>query len=528
MSLSLTIVSSPVGLNLLEATRKFSDPEVSIGRGAANMWILDDPDRFLSSNHCRLIESGSQYILKDLSTNGTFHNGSPEAIGKNNEIALATGDTFELGDYSFQVTIEVSAASPDLALGASPFDSPVQDVPLNSEFDAFPLGSSDPFSSEGLDLGGIPLSPDQEVSDPLVALDGAGMQSSEGDDPFFGVKTPSDSPFSDPLSIQSPSSGAAGSYGDGSEALGQHIEWPSSSEQNVIPEGWDDDLGFLNDDADPMADPFAAPNLTPKSGADTLNRSSGAVPKPKPRARDAGQSSTGNQSQRLVAARNAAALKAKQAEAASGGVKRKPGSSASGGANRSFIDAMGLDSSQLSDAQVEEISVLAGELMREVTGGMMQLLRSRTTIKNEFRMNVTTIQPVENNSLKFSVSVDEALENLFIKKNGAYKEPIESFREGFQGVGEHQVAIIAGIRFAFESMIDRFDPFKLESMFNRGKKGGVIPAMQKAKNWSSYSEYYENLVGDMERTFQQLFGDNFVQAYEDQLRKLIADRKKEK
>lgn len=166
--------------------------------------------------------------------------------------------------------------------------------------------------------------------------------------------------------------------------------------------------------------------------------------------------------------------------------------------------------------------------MREIVDGMMQILRSRTSIKNEFRMNVTTIQPVENNPLKFSVGVDDALENMFIKKSNAYKKPVEAFREGFQEIGEHQVAMIAGIRHGFERMMERFNPEILEKNFNKQGKGGVIPGMQKAKYWNNYNEYYKGFVDNMESSFQHLFGSDFVHAYENQLRKLAAVRKKNK
>src|SRR5690606_10161954 len=92
-----------------------------------------------------------------------------------------------------------------------------------------------------------------------------------------------------------------------------------------------------------------------------------------------------------------------------------------------LIDALGLDASRLSEADKLEISRITGLLMREIVDGMLGVLRSRASIKNEFRMNVTTIQPIENNPLKFSVCVDDALENLFIKKSNAYKKPVEAF-----------------------------------------------------------------------------------------------------
>ena len=47
----------------------------------------------------------------------------------------------------------------------------------------------------------------------------------------------------------------------------------------------------------------------------------------------------------------------------------------------------------------------------------------------------------------------------------------------------------------------------------------------KAKNWEAYASYYEDLVGDIDKSFQYLFGDGFVRAYEDQLQKLAISKK---
>ncbi|HWV16209.1 MAG TPA: type VI secretion system-associated FHA domain protein TagH [Cellvibrio sp.] len=210
-------------------------------------------------------------------------------------------------------------------------------------------------------------------------------------------------------------------------------------------------------------------------------------------------------------------------------VQHQPEYGAQAASNTRLIRAMGLEADRLSQQQIDDISDMVGELMRETVTGMMQILRSRTSIKNEFRMNVTTIQPVENNPLKFSVTVDDALENMFVKKTNAYKRPVDAFREGFQEVGEHQVAVIAGIRNGFERMMNRFDPDNLEQNFNKhGKGGSMIPGMQKAKYWNSYRDHYAGLVDNMESSFQHLFGGDFVNAYEDQLRKLAAARKKQK
>ncbi len=523
MSLQLTVVKFPEGVSLSEQSCTFASEGGAIGRGSDNSWVLPDPDRFLSACHCEISESGGQYYVTDLSTNGTFVNGSPEPLGKGGSTLLSLGDTFELGDYSFEVTsisesgINESEVAP--AFGDSPFSNSGDDSLFGSQAQmagssSFPGGGGigDDFSL------GEALSPDPIVADPLAALDSARGQSSPLDQNggFGGSGFAMDdlAPTAPPVAAP-----PIGSYEDGAGALGQSVSWPSSSQQNIIPEEWDDDL--MGDD--PLAVPpepippqvVASPQVAVPPPVPTP-RAQTSRPPPRPKAEAAPKARQARPAK--ATPKRPASLEARKAVVRKNAIESIK-------AGNAFIDAMGLDSSELSNEQVLEVSQLAGELMREVVDGMMQLLRSRTSIKNEFRMNVTTIQPIENNPLKFSVNTEEALENMFIKKSSAYKEPVDAFREGFQGVAEHQVAIIAGIRYAFESMISRFDPTNLEKMFDKQGKGAVIPAMQKARYWAAYTEHYKSLLDNMENSFQHLFGDDFVQAYEDQLRRLVAERK---
>ena len=185
-----------------------------------------------------------------------------------------------------------------------------------------------------------------------------------------------------------------------------------------------------------------------------------------------------------------------------------------------IIRGMGLNPEAMTAEHKLDIHNTVGALLPVITSGMMQVLRSRASVKNEFRMNVTTIQPVENNPLKFSASAAEAHDNMFVRDSKAYKGAIESFQEGFDSIAEHQTAVIAGIRAAFRNVLQRFDPEILEQQFaNKG-------LLAKAKLWSQYRDYHKDLTDNMDHTFQYLFGDDFVEAYEDQLRKLEAERRR--
>ena len=115
---------------------------------------------------------------------------------------------------------------------------------------------------------------------------------------------------------------------------------------------------------------------------------------------------------------------------------------------------------------------------------------------------------------------------MFIQQSKAYKKPMDAMREGFEEIADHQLALLAGIRAAFKSMVKRFDPTALEKQFDRQAKGSIPLNLGKGKYWNAYTGYYKNLTDNMENSFQQLFGDQFVQAYEHQLRELALARKK--
>lgn len=560
MALQVSLLKTPgkiPGAGPSQSVHTFDSQGGTLGRGESNTWTLPDPDRFLSSCHCEILFADNQYYIVDLSTNGTFVNGSPEPLGKGVKAPLRDGDTFEIGDYSFAVK---STAADEMS-NSSPFAPFAGEAPVNDMSGL--AGNSpfaDPFGASAAPLAeDLALSPDVENADPLFALDLAAQS---------GRPRPDDGALFSSEPGQTPDDAYLGmGQVDQTPSMDQAVSWPNSSQENLIPDDWADDLLGPTPSAEttaeaspvPAGTPFepqqplsAAPvfptDLPAGHGADYPHPQQAEPEQPSPRQpspspqrpqRTAGHAPRANPDPLLNerapqkpmggepnrSRKPAPGKVRREVERAAGDGPAARGA-ASGPADRRFVAAMGLDPEALSDEQINTISEMSGTLMREIVEGMMQVLRSRTSIKNEFRMNVTTIEPFENNPLKFSVGVDEALENMFLKESKAYKKPIDAFREGFQEIGEHQLAMIAGIRLGFERMMERFNPEVLEQNFNKQGKRSAIPGVQKAKNWNAYSDYYKGFSDNMESSFQHLFGSDFVQAYEDQLRQLSASRKK--
>jgi type VI secretion system protein len=155
MTLRLSVVSEH-GIRLgAQSTKVFAMHGGTLGRGADNAWILPDPERYLSGKHARIEFRAGSYLLVDLSSNGTYLNGSRIPLEKEREYLLADGDHVRLGKYELLVTIDplAAAAEPftdfdlaaDLDLSRLLEPSDAVDLPgdLSGDLPAAPQGDAD-------------------------------------------------------------------------------------------------------------------------------------------------------------------------------------------------------------------------------------------------------------------------------------------------------------------------------------------------------------------------------------------------
>ena len=172
-----------------------------------------------------------------------------------------------------------------------------------------------------------------------------------------------------------------------------------------------------------------------------------------------------------------------------------------------------------------ETAAMLGNIMRSVVQGLIEVLRARSEIKTEFRMPVTQVKVSENNPLKFAANAEDALGNLLGRRNSAYLPPQEAFDDAFNDVRFHQLAMLAGVRAGFDSLMNRFDPAQLQEGFERQSKRGLFGGGGKATYWERYTERFQEMSQDRDDTFRRLFGEEFARAYEQQLSVLKRERK---
>ena len=516
-TLRLEIVGPQAAALGASAAKVFGSAGGTIGRVSDNDWVLPDP--YISSRHARIHWRNGQFLIEDTSSNGVFINAPDRRLGRGQMHPLQGGDRIFIDAYEIRVTLAAATTQEPASPLADLFDAKPSHTPTGApRIPEDPFGAEDPFrpvSQQKPARQTIPEDFNLGVSDPPQ-----GGMSGEAIDPLellgFQAKRSTQSvPKAEDLASRSP--------------LNDHYKPPApvipptpkdparTGAHSVIPDNYDP----LADDApsESVADPFTPP--TPVS----------PPPRPQP----------GQKQPRVTAApldvpedrtvalppRNTSSVQTTPMpppprEAATSqpppAVRREP---APEGALdfAAMLKGAGLEGVQVTPELAENF----GRILRIVVGGLMDVLRTREQIKNEFRMRMTTFKTADNNPLKFSANVDDALHNLLVKRNSAYLGPAEAFEDAFADVRNHQMAMLAGVRVAFNAMLADFDPERLQEIFDRQlKKGSLLSAPARLRYWELYRDKFHDMVKDPESNFRELFGDEFARAYEEQLESLKA------
>jgi type VI secretion system protein len=183
---------------------------------------------------------------------------------------------------------------------------------------------------------------------------------------------------------------------------------------------------------------------------------------------------------------------------------------------QAFLRGAGLDQLRLDKAQAEAQMENIGRSYRLMVEGLIDVLRARASLKGEFRMQQTMIQPAENNPLKFAPNADEALLLLLRHGNQAFMAPDIAVRDSFDDLRAHQLAVMAGVEAAIKHLLTRFEPARLEERM--GKPGGLsnlFAGSRQAQYWQQFTELYSNISREAQEDFQDLFGREFSRAYEE-------------
>ncbi|HNP63096.1 MAG TPA: type VI secretion system-associated FHA domain protein TagH [Woeseiaceae bacterium] len=184
----------------------------------------------------------------------------------------------------------------------------------------------------------------------------------------------------------------------------------------------------------------------------------------------------------------------------------------------SFLDGLGVSRVELHPSvNRPEMMMTAGQVLREFVKGATDLLASRANLKNAFRLDQTTVLPRHNNPMKFSENTNDLIKQLLVGGEGDYLGAKDSIREVCRDLLNHQNAFLDAMNSAFLEFADRFEPDELQEGFDRTLGGGLLSFMNKSKYWELYKDLYPIITEKGGGRFPQMFGEEFVKAYERQV-----------
>jgi type VI secretion system protein len=458
MALKLRVISDHYKALGKRSSRLFGVTGGRIGRAQDNDWILPDPDRYVSSHHCKVEFRAGQWVLEDTSTNGVFINGSDTPASVDGAYTLQDGDRLRLGDYEVLVSIdERNDFSPD-ASGQVPAPPRVRNKPAAK---AAPRATDNDLGEE-LDLTDLlsdsaiapaPVLPSRRAVTSGPPLDLEQALAMDAEDSKTVVPVPA---------APTPAKAPRNAFASLLENSGEH--------KNAAP-------ARKSDDWQMQTRPYDRKTLQALTSPAALARPDKPEPERPKRAAENGTAET------------------------SSGVD-------------AFCRGAGIDPASLPADTQNALLTLAGQMVRESVLGLMDVLKGRSDLKNRLRLSQTTIQPGENNPLKFSASVDEAVLKLLDPHGSRYLGPIESIRDSFADIRTHQIALAGAIQAAVDELMNRIEPGELQERFDRGlKRGPLLGATNKMKYWDLYTEFYQVLNQRSDQGLPTLFAEEFARSY---------------
>jgi type VI secretion system FHA domain protein len=180
---------------------------------------------------------------------------------------------------------------------------------------------------------------------------------------------------------------------------------------------------------------------------------------------------------------------------------------------QAFLKGLGAPELRMGPISADSMFQL-GQLVRESAQGTIDLLAARTALKKEVRAEVTVMVANANNALKFSPTVEFALQYLLGPPTTGFMGPVDSMRDAYDSLRAHQLGVMAGMRGALTEVVKRFDPAVLEEKLAARARGGLLPSSRKAKLWELFQELFGQLAHEAEEDFDEIFGKAFVREYE--------------
>lgn len=192
-----------------------------------------------------------------------------------------------------------------------------------------------------------------------------------------------------------------------------------------------------------------------------------------------------------------------------------------------FLEGAGIPEGGLTRELTPEAMRELGTLVYQAIAGTMSLIAVRQITKREIGAELTMIVATRNNPLKFLPTPEAAIMQILGPRMPGFMAPADSMADAFEDLRAHEVGVIAGTRAAFTEVLRRFDPKELEQRLGKGGLlDGVLPGRREARLWELFVGQFEQVYKDAQDDFDSLYGHAFTAAYEAEVRRARAERRR--
>ncbi len=204
------------------------------------------------------------------------------------------------------------------------------------------------------------------------------------------------------------------------------------------------------------------------------------------------------------------------------GIARPAEAAGDGEALAAFLGGAGLDPAVFSGASKVEILRRAGAVYRQAVLNYSDILRDRSFLKNEFRIERTLVGSQGNNPLKF-LTAQQAAVHLLLPPEAGFIDGATAVREAGEDIKKHQIAVMSGLRMALQAVLDRFRPEALLGAGAAKKTGLRLPGADQAdisRAWDRFKILHATCEEEGAQRTDNFLNTAFRRGYELQLERL--------
>lgn len=180
-----------------------------------------------------------------------------------------------------------------------------------------------------------------------------------------------------------------------------------------------------------------------------------------------------------------------------------------------FARGAGLPVEELSWQDPGAFAEQTGALMRLIAIELKALLAARAESKRIARSsNQTMIQAQDNNPLKFSPTIEDALKLILGRPTSGYLNAQKAFEESFKDLKIHQIKTYSAMQHALRMLVEDLDPQAVAESLDAGRGLDGLLSSRKGKLWDAYVARWEAKTAPYEDGLVDAFMLYFAECYD--------------